>query len=183
MKQRNSEVHKWALDWCNKFLEADGVMVNSFLELETEAFKDLEQRRPDVPPVYPVGPLIRTGTEAESDRGGGTLSVEQFNELALGLEMSGHRRVLERIKGRGLVWASWAPQIQVLSHRSTGGFVTHCGWNSILESTVFGVPMIAWPLCFEHRMNAVFLTDGLKGAIRVKENENGVVGESRSQNW
>ncbi|KAL2231195.1 hydroquinone glucosyltransferase-like [Sesamum indicum] len=233
MKERNSEVHKWALDWCNKFLEADGVMVNSFLELELEAFKDLEQRRPDVPPVYPVGPLIRTGTEAESDRGsecvkwlndqppksvlfvsfgsGGTLSVEQFNELALGLEMSGHRFLwvvrtpqeniadaylnsqsivkdpldflpdgfLERTKGRGLVVASWAPQIQVLSHRSTGGFVTHCGWNSILESAVFGVPMIAWPLCFEHRMNAVFLTDGLKGAIRVKENENGVVGREQ----
>ncbi|KAK4425087.1 UDP-glycosyltransferase 72B1 [Sesamum alatum] len=69
LKERNSEVHKWALDWCNKFLEADGVMVNSFLELELEAFKDLERRRPGVPPIYPVGPLIRTGTEAESDRG------------------------------------------------------------------------------------------------------------------
>ncbi|KAK4406359.1 Hydroquinone glucosyltransferase [Sesamum angolense] len=233
INETNSDAHKSVMDWYNKFREADGVIVNSFLELELEAFKDLERRRPGLPPVYPVGPLIRTDTEAESDRGsecvkwlndqppksvlfvsfgsGGTLSVEQFNELALGLDMSGQRflwcvrspqdkaadeylnsqsivedpldflpeRFLERTKGRGLVVASWAPQIQVLSHGSTGGFVTHCGWNSILESTVFGVPLIAWPLCFEQRMNAVFLTEGLKTAIRVKENENGVVGREQ----
>ncbi|KAI3470207.1 hypothetical protein Pfo_026870 [Paulownia fortunei] len=229
MKDRKSEVHKWILDLCKKKLLADGILVNSFLELEIEAFQDLELRRPGIPPVYPVGPLIRTGLETESDQrseclkwlnnqppesvlfvsfgSGGTLSVDQFNELALGLEMSEQRFLwvvrspqenvaaaylntssivkdpldflpegfLERTNGRGLVVASWAPQIQVLSHISTGGFVTHCGWNSILESVVFGVPLIAWPLCFEHKMNAVFLTDGLKAAIRVKENENGVV--------
>ncbi|KAL0388028.1 UNVERIFIED_CONTAM: Hydroquinone glucosyltransferase [Sesamum radiatum] len=207
LKERNSEVHKWAIDWCNKFLGADGVMVNSFLELELEAFKDLERRLPGVPPVYPVGPLIRTGTEAESDAGsecvkwlndqppksvlfvsfgsGGT-SVQQFKELALGLEMCGQR----------FLWVVRTPQesaadaylntqstvkdpLDYLPEGSTGGFVTHCGWNSILESAAFGVPLIAWPLCFEHRMNAVFLTDGLKGAIRVKPNENGVVGREQ----
>ncbi|KAL3834372.1 hypothetical protein ACJIZ3_009108 [Penstemon smallii] len=227
IKERNSDLHKLGLDLCRRILFADGIMVNSFLELESEAFKDLETRLHDIPPVYAVGPLIRTGAETESDRGseclnwlneqppnsvlfvsfgsGGTLSIEQFHQLALGLEMSEQRFLwvvrrpqenaagaylninndkgsgsfdeflphgfLERTKGRGLVVPSWAPQIQVLRHASTGGFVTHCGWNSILESVVFGVPLIAWPLCFEHKMNAVFLTDGLKAALRVKENE------------
>ncbi|KAK4383007.1 Hydroquinone glucosyltransferase [Sesamum angolense] len=210
LKERNSEVHKWAIYWCNKFLEADGVMVNSFLELELEAVKDLERRLPGVPPVYPVATLIRTGTKAESDAG--SECVKWLNdqppksvlfvsfEVSLGGENPSRKRrrrifehsklvkdpldylpegFLERTKGRGLVVVSWAPQIQVLSHRSTGGFVTHCGWNSILESAAFGVPLIAWPLCFEHRMNAVFLTDGLKGAIRVKPNENGIVGREQ----
>ncbi|KAF7836395.1 UDP-glycosyltransferase 88F3-like [Senna tora] len=53
---------------------------------------------------------------------------------------------LERTKGRGLVVKSWAPQVEVLSKESVGGFVTHCGWNSVLEAVVAGVPMIGWPL-------------------------------------
>ncbi|GAV88374.1 UDPGT domain-containing protein [Cephalotus follicularis] len=82
---------------------------------------------------------------------------------------------LERTKGVGLVVSSWAPQVQVLSHGSTGGFLTHCGWNSTLESIVHGVPLIAWPLYAEQRMNSVLLADDLKVALRVKANENGLV--------
>ncbi|GJV40277.1 hydroquinone glucosyltransferase-like protein [Tanacetum coccineum] len=83
---------------------------------------------------------------------------------------------LDRVKDQGLVVASWVPQIEILSHGSTGGFLTHCGWNSILESVVNGVPMIAWPLFAEQRMNAVLLTDGLGVAYRVKVDEKGLVG-------
>ncbi|KAM1388026.1 hypothetical protein ACFX2I_016199 [Malus domestica] len=66
---------------------------------------------------------------------------------------------LDRTRGRGLVTSSWAPQVAVLSHRSVAGFVTHCGWNSVLESVLHGVAMIAWPLYAEQRMNARFLVD------------------------
>ncbi|KAG0465430.1 hypothetical protein HPP92_019594 [Vanilla planifolia] len=82
---------------------------------------------------------------------------------------------LERTKGVGLVVASWAPQIEVLGHAATGGFLSHCGWNSTLESVVNGVPMIAWPLFAEQRMNAVMLVDGVGVALRVKGREDGVV--------
>ncbi|XP_059642938.1 hydroquinone glucosyltransferase-like [Cornus florida] len=83
---------------------------------------------------------------------------------------------MDRTRGLGLVVPSWAPQVQVLSHGSTGGFLTHCGWNSILEGIAYGVPLIAWPLYAEQRMNAVLLTDYLKVALRVRMNENGIVG-------
>jgi hydroquinone glucosyltransferase len=82
---------------------------------------------------------------------------------------------LDRIKGRGFLVPSWAPQIKILSHKSIGGFVSHCGWNSILESIVYGVAVIAWPLYAEQKMNAVLLNEGVKVALRVKANENGVV--------
>ncbi|RLM84305.1 anthocyanidin 3-O-glucosyltransferase 2-like [Panicum miliaceum] len=66
---------------------------------------------------------------------------------------------LERTGGRGLVVTSWAPQVAVLRHRSTGAFVTHCGWNSVLEAVAAGVPMLCWPLYSEQMLNKVLMTD------------------------
>lgn len=66
---------------------------------------------------------------------------------------------LERTRERGIVVNSWAPQIQVLSHGSVGGFVTHCGWNSTIEAVRAGVPMVAWPLYAEQKVNGAFLVE------------------------
>ncbi|KAF8015534.1 hypothetical protein BT93_H1147 [Corymbia citriodora subsp. variegata] len=69
----------------------------------------------------------------------------------------------------GLIIPSWAPQMDILSHPSVGGFLSHCGWNSALESMVNGVPMIAWPLYAEQRLNATLLTEEIGVAIRPRE--------------
>ncbi|KAH1081023.1 hypothetical protein J1N35_020784 [Gossypium stocksii] len=82
---------------------------------------------------------------------------------------------LDRTEEKGLVVPSWAPQMEILGHGSTGGFLTHCGWNSVLESIANGVPMIAWPLYAEQRMNAVLLTEGINVALRPTVNQKGVV--------
>ncbi|KAM0863705.1 hypothetical protein ACQ4PT_044411 [Festuca glaucescens] len=75
---------------------------------------------------------------------------------------------LDRTKGTGLVVKSWEPQRDVLAHDAVGGFVTHCGWNSVLESVMAGVPMLAWPLYAEQRMNRVFLEKELGLAVAVE---------------
>ncbi|XBI61683.1 hypothetical protein VPH35_042444 [Triticum aestivum] len=108
----------------------------------------------------------------------GRFSAKQTRELATGLEASGQRFLwvpdldvlllkgfLDRTKGRGLVVKSWAPQGDVLAHHAVGSFVTHCGWNSVLESTMAGVPMLAWPLYAEQKMNAVFLEKEMELAV------------------
>ncbi|KAL4378235.1 hypothetical protein GQ457_02G017460 [Hibiscus cannabinus] len=93
---------------------------------------------------------------------------------------------LARTQDRGLVVPTWAPQVEVLSHPSVGGFLTHCGWNSSMESMVNGVPMIAWPLYAEQKMNADLLTEEIGASIRVRAVElDGVVRreEIRSMVW
>lgn len=73
---------------------------------------------------------------------------------------------VKKTQGRGLVVPSWAPQVAILKHPSTGAFLSHCGWNSTLESIVHGVPMIAWPLYAEQRMNATFLAEEVGVVIK-----------------
>ncbi|KAK3443792.1 hypothetical protein EUGRSUZ_B03865 [Eucalyptus grandis] len=83
---------------------------------------------------------------------------------------------LERTRERGMVVKSWAPQTQVLSHGSVGGFVTHCGWNSIIEAVHAGVPMVAWPLYAEQKVNRAFLVEDAALALPLSmSNEDGFV--------
>ncbi|CAA0812950.1 UDP-glycosyltransferase 88A1 [Striga hermonthica] len=82
---------------------------------------------------------------------------------------------LDRTAGRGLVVKSWAPQVAVLGHGSVGGFVTHCGWNSVLEAVRAGVPMVAWPLYAEQKVNRAVLVEEMRVALRMEMAEDGFV--------
>ncbi|RDX60134.1 Anthocyanidin 3-O-glucosyltransferase 5, partial [Mucuna pruriens] len=73
-----------------------------------------------------------------------------------------------RIQNNGIVITDWAPQLDILKHTSVGGFVSHCGWNSVMESVSCGVPIIGWPLYAEQMMNATMLVEEVGNAIRVE---------------
>nr|XP_043637128.1 UDP-glycosyltransferase 92A1-like [Erigeron canadensis] len=112
-----------------------------------------------------------------------TISETQMMELAEGLEESGKPFIWvirppigfdlkgefkpewlpsgfeDRVGKQGLMVHNWAPQLEILCHRSTGAFLTHCGWNSVMESLSQGVPMIGWPLAAEQGYNAKMLVE------------------------
>ncbi|KAI8016575.1 Hydroquinone glucosyltransferase [Camellia lanceoleosa] len=73
---------------------------------------------------------------------------------------------VKRMEGVGLAVPLWAPQVAVLCHGATGGFLSHCGWNSTLESIVHGLTMIAWPLYAKQRMNASILEKEVGVAVK-----------------
>lgn len=82
---------------------------------------------------------------------------------------------LESTKDRGLVVKHWAPQVEVLHHRATGAFVTHCGWNSALEGITAGVPMICWPMYAEQKMNKLFMMEEAKVGVEMVGWQQGLV--------
>ncbi|KAK9062159.1 hypothetical protein SSX86_019345 [Deinandra increscens subsp. villosa] len=122
------------------------------------------------------------------------VSESLLGELALGLELSGlsffwalrkpvgstesnsmelPNGFLERTSDRGVVWTSWVPQLQILSHESVGGFLTHCGWGSIVEGLRFGHPLIMLPFLVDQGPNARVLADKQVGIEVPRNDEDG----------
>ncbi|KAJ0028267.1 hypothetical protein Pint_36654 [Pistacia integerrima] len=118
----------------------------------------------------------------------GSFGEERVKEIVIGLEQSGVRFLwslrkppledkfeeeilpngfLEKTKEIGLV-CGWAPQKEVVAHKSVGGFVSHCGWNSILESLWFGVPIVTWTMYAEQQLKAFQMVKDLGMGLELK---------------
>ncbi|KAL2938840.1 7-deoxyloganetic acid glucosyltransferase [Bienertia sinuspersici] len=100
------------------------------------------------------------------------LSDEEVESRALGVA----EEVLVGTKERGCI-VSWAPQEEVLAHEAIGGFLTHSGWNSTLESIVEGVPMICWPCLADQQANSRLVSKVWKNGLDMKDSCNRVVVE------
>ncbi|KAI3838853.1 hypothetical protein MKX03_002629 [Papaver bracteatum] len=122
------------------------------------------------------------------------MSKEEIQEVAYGLELSevnfiwvirfpdnhegeGLAQVLpkgfmERIGEKGMVVEKWAPQAKILGSSKIGGFVSHCGWNSVLESMKYGVPIIAMPMHLDQPVNARLVVE-LGLGVEVRRDKDG----------
>lgn len=117
---------------------------------------------------------VAFGSQAE-------ISQKQFKEIAVGLEESQVRFLWvvrgnvpfedgfeERVKERGIVVREWVDQKAILAHESVKGFLSHCGWNSVLESICETVPILAWPMMAEQHFNARMVVEEIKIGLRVE---------------
>uniref|UniRef100_A0A0A9DUH5 Glycosyltransferase n=1 Tax=Arundo donax TaxID=35708 RepID=A0A0A9DUH5_ARUDO len=109
------------------------------------------------------------------------LSRAQVEEIAVGLDRSGLDFIWvvrskwfdqeERFEGRfgdnGKVVQGFVNQLGILSHRAINGFFSHCGWNSVMESISTGVPILAFPMAAEQKLNAKFVVDELGVGLRI----------------
>ncbi|KAI6676928.1 hypothetical protein NL676_037724 [Syzygium grande] len=119
------------------------------------------------------------------------MAREQMEALASGLERSGARFLWvvktataqqaeegygavpdgfeARVAGRGRVETGWVPQVPILRHRAVGGFLSHCGWNSVQEAVVAGKVVLAWPMEADQFLNARLLVEEMGAAVRACE--------------
>ncbi|XP_021291982.1 UDP-glycosyltransferase 84B1-like [Herrania umbratica] len=93
-------------------------------------------------------------------------SADGAGELPIGFE--------EETKNQGLI-VPWSPQTKVLAHPSIACFMTHCGWNSMLETLAAGVPVIAYPQWTDQPTNAKLIVDGLKVGLRLQPGADGLI--------
>ncbi|XP_073281371.1 beta-D-glucosyl crocetin beta-1,6-glucosyltransferase-like [Primulina huaijiensis] len=121
------------------------------------------------------------------------LKREDIEEIAHGLELSNvnfiwllrfpkgeetkiadalPERFLQRVGEKGVIVEKWAPQAKILSSSKIGGFVSHCGWNSLMESISFRVPIIGMPMQLDQPLNAK-LVEELGVGVEVLRDGNG----------
>ncbi|KZV39697.1 hypothetical protein F511_22722 [Dorcoceras hygrometricum] len=126
---------------------------------------------------------VSFGTQAE-------LSPEQFLAIAEGLEKSGvsflwavRPKDLDflpefesRVKGRGIVAKEWVDQMKILQHEGVKGFLSHCGWNSVMESISSGVPILAMPFVAEQHLNARLVAEEIGAGLRIMPRSGSVRG-------
>ncbi|GJN25347.1 hypothetical protein PR202_gb13164 [Eleusine coracana subsp. coracana] len=113
-----------------------------------------------------------------------TPTKERLTEVAWGLANSGYHFLwvirndqrdellppgfLAETEGRGRV-TSWCPQEAVLRHEAVGAFLTHCGWNSMLESLCAGVPMLCWPFVVDQQPNSRLASTEWRAGLEVSD--------------
>ncbi|KAF3327416.1 UDP-glycosyltransferase 90A1-like protein [Carex littledalei] len=200
---QSGPVHEYDMEITKAMSASDGMIVNSFYDLEApycdywEASIGPKQWCVgplclSVPDIYPTErpPWIKWldsklenntpvlyisfGTQA-------AVSEKQLKELTSALENSKvnflwalkenesciEADFKDRVKNHGFIVREWVDQLQILRHENVRGFMSHCGWNSVLEGISCGIPFIAWPMMADQYFNSKYVVDELKIGIRV----------------
>ncbi|KAJ9541802.1 hypothetical protein OSB04_028308 [Centaurea solstitialis] len=157
---------------------SSGVIYNTFKELEEPEFVAVSQ---DFHNPYPIGPFHNIAQMDEAEFANMAWGLASSKQRFLWVVRPGSVRgsewlealpkgLMDEVGERGCI-VKWAPQQEVLAHPAIGGFWTHCGWNSTLESICEGVPMICSPCSYDQPINARYVAAVLRIGVML---ENGM---------
>lgn len=145
--------------------------VNKSLRSESDCSGWLDTKPPGSVLYISFGSIVQTSKEVIEEIAYGLL-LSEVNFIWVVREDSGTPSMLSELKDgtedRGVI-IPWCDQIKVLSNEAVGGFLTHCGWNSILESIWCGVPMICYPLEYDQPTNRKLVVDDWRVGINLCE--------------
>ncbi|KAJ8771731.1 hypothetical protein K2173_026908 [Erythroxylum novogranatense] len=196
---------------CTGLRECDAIAIRTCRETEGKMCDYIESQYKK--PVFLTGPLLDEPVNAPlEDRWVKWLSryepgsvvfcsfgsqcileKSQFQELVLGLELSGFPFLValkkpmgvstieealpegfeERVRGRGVVCGEWVQQVMFLDHPSVGCFVSHCGFGSMWESLMSNCQIVLVPQLGDQILNTRLLAEEIKVAMEVERDENG----------
>ncbi|KAH9688037.1 UDP-glycosyltransferase 76B1 [Citrus sinensis] len=179
------------------YLPIQGIIWNSFEDLEQVELTAVHQQYYLSIPVFPIGPFHKCFPASSSS----LLSQDQssiswldkqaprsviyvsFGSPIAGCPFFGWFRpglargaewleplpkgILEMVDGRGYI-VKWAPQQQVLAHPAVGCFWTHSGWNSTLESICEGIPMICQPYFGDQMVNSRYVSHAWRVGLQLE---------------
>ncbi|OIT28528.1 udp-glycosyltransferase 75b2 [Nicotiana attenuata] len=163
------------------------VLVNTFDALEPNALRVLKNLT-----MVGIGPSIPSAFVGGKDPSDNSFGADLRRKIAQGLvkcgrpflwviregkegkKLGGKLSCKEELEQKGKI-VSWCSQVEVLQHPSLGCFLTHCGWNSTLESLSSRIPVVACPLWTDQGCNAKLIQDVWKTGVRVNANEEGLV--------
>lgn len=137
---------------------------------ESDCTHWLESKRPGSVLYVSFGSLVQMSKQLIQEVAHALLLNDQINFIWVVRDNNDNfpRGFMGGIKDRGRI-IPWCDQIGVLSNPAVGGFLTHCGWNSILESIWCGVPMICCPLAYDQPTNRKLVVDDWKIGISVRD--------------
>ncbi|EOA20646.1 hypothetical protein CARUB_v10000959mg [Capsella rubella] len=155
---------------------------------EPDTSKPLEERWSHFLSKFPPGSVVFCALGSQI-----VLEKDQFQELCLGMEMTGLPFLLavksprglstvqealpegfeERVKDRGVVWGEWVQQPLILSHPSVGCFVNHCGPGTLWEGLMSDCQIVLLPFLSDQVLFTRLMTEEFQVSVEVSREKTG----------
>ncbi|XP_073146099.1 UDP-glycosyltransferase 86A1-like isoform X4 [Henckelia pumila] len=135
--------------------KADFILHNTVYELEPTTLSALNKNQPN----YAIGPISFSQNLAKTN---------PIRSHSFWPDSDCTEWLASKPPG-SVLYVSFGSLVEVLSNPCVGGFLTHCGWNSIQESMWCEVPMICYPLAYDQPTNRKLVVDVWKIGINLSD--------------